>query len=179
MGASGWNYTTQYDPDPEVALHRLRERVFAAGDYLPPGGIMRFPRDLPPGTPLNFRLIMAVFRAIAAVSVAAHWIARGGRQPRTIDELLSMTGENGTHSILDITHTADIPEFGAAAPLSKYRHLKFFGTTTPTHAQVDAASTEPGEALDDGVRRWEAVYFVVHDELGTPVDYVFVGASGD
>ena len=179
MGASGWRYTTPYDPDPEVALDRLRERSFAAGDYLPPGGIMRFPRDLPPGTPLNFRLMMALFRAIAAVSMAAHWVARGGRQPRTIDELLSMTGENGTHSILDITHTADIPEFGAATPLSKHRHLKFFGTTTPTHAQVDAAATEPGEALDDGVRRWEAVYFVVHDEVGTPVDYVFVGASGD
>ena len=45
MGASGWNYTTPYDPDPEVALERLREEIFAAGDYLPPGGIMRFRND--------------------------------------------------------------------------------------------------------------------------------------
>ena len=124
-------YTTPYDPDPEVALHRLREQTFAAGDYLPPGGIMRFPRDLPPGSHLRFRLIMAVLQAIAAVSVVAHWVARGGPQPRTIDELLAMTGENGTHSILDITHTADIPEFGGDPWPLKHRHLKFVGTTTP------------------------------------------------
>jgi hypothetical protein len=68
-----------------------------------------------------------------------------------------MTGESGTHSILDITHTADIPEFGAAAPLSKHRLLKFFGTITPTRAQVDAAFAAPGEGPRDGIRRWEAV----------------------
>jgi hypothetical protein len=181
MGATGWQYTTPYDPDPEVALQRLREETFATGDYLPPGGIFRFPRtrDLPPGIPLKLRLIMAVFRALSALSVAAHWLARGGRQPGSIDELLVMTGENGTHSILDITHTADIPEFGAAIPLSKHRYMKFFGTMTPTRAHVDAALAEPGEGPGEGVRRWEAVYFIVHDEAGTPVDYVFLGASGD
>jgi hypothetical protein len=181
MGATGWNYTTPYDPDPEAALQRLREDTFAAGDYLPLGGILRFPRDrdLPPATPLKFRLVMAVFRAVSRISVAIHWFARGGRMPRTIDELLAMSGENGTHSILDITHTADIPEFGAATPLTRHRLLKFFGSLTPTRAQVDAASSGPNGRPDEGVRRWEAVYFVVHDETGIPLEYVFVGASGD
>jgi hypothetical protein len=181
MGASGWHYTTPYDADPEAALQRLREDTFAAGDYLPLGGIMRFPRDadLPRGTPLRFRFLMAAFRSIAAISVAIHWFARGGRMPGTIDELLAMSGENGTHSILDITHTADIPEFGAATPLTRHRLLKYFGTTTPTRAQVDAAYTGPEETPGEGVRRWEAVYFAVHDESGTPIEYVFVGASGD
>jgi hypothetical protein len=178
MGATGWTYTTPYETEPEVALERLREEIFAAGDYLPPGGIMRFPQ-LPPGTSLRIQIIMAALRAIAALSVAIHWIARGGRQPRSIDELLHMTGESGTHSILDITHIADIPEFCAATPLSKHRYLKFFGTTTPTRAQIDAASDAHGEQFDEGIRRWEAVYIVVHDESGSPVEYVFVGASGD
>jgi hypothetical protein len=178
MGATGWNYTTAYDPDPDVALERLRQEIFASGDYLQPGGIMRFPH-LPPGAPLPLQLMMAALRAIAALSVAAHWIARGGRQPRSIDELLEMTGESGTHSILDITHTADIPEFGAATPLSKHRYLKYFGTTTPTRAQINAASAVPGERFDERVRRWEAVYVIVHNESGSPVEYVFAGASGD
>ena len=178
MGASGWNYTTPYDPDPEVALERLREEIFAAGDYLPPGGIMKFPH-LPPGAPLGLQLLFATLRAIAAVSMAIHWIARGGRQPRSIDELLQMTGENGTHSILDITHISDIPEFCAATPLSKHRYLKFFGTTTPTRAQIEAANDVQGDRFDEGIRRWEAVYVVVHDESGSPIEYVFVGASGD
>jgi hypothetical protein len=181
MGATGWQYVTPYDPDPEAALQRLREEKFAAGDYLAPGGIARFPRwrDFPPGVPWKMRLGIAVFRAISALSVAAHWLARGGLQPRSIDELLVMTGESGTHSILDITHTADIPELGAAIPLSKHRYLKFFGTLTPTRARVDAALAVPGDGPSEGVRRWEAVYVIVHDEAGSPVDYVFLGASGD
>lgn len=181
MGASGWRYTTAYDPDPEVALHRLREDTFASGDYLPLGGIMRFPRDaqLPPGTLLRTRLLMAALRAVAAVSVAVHWFARGGRMPRSIDELLAMSRENGTHSILDIGRTADFPESGAATPMTRRRLLQNFGTTTPTRAQVDLAFDRSGATPGEHVRRWEAVYFVVYDEEGTPIEYEFVGASGD
>ncbi len=90
-----------------------------------------------------------------------------------------MAGESSTHSILGIKHTADIPELGAAVPLSKHRHLKLFGTTTPTRAQVEAALALPGGGLPNDIRRWEAVYFAVHDEAGTPVEHMFNGASGD
>jgi len=181
MGATGWQYTTPYDSDPEAALQQLREEVFAKGDYLPLGGILRFPREgaFPAGVPFPFRLIFSALRAIAALSVALHWLARGGRQPRTIEELLEMAAENGTHSILDITHTADIPEIFAAVPLSKHRRLKYFGTLTPTRAQAEAAFGLTAEGPDDGIRRWEAIYFTVHDEDGMPLEYVFVGASGD
>ena len=122
---------------------------------------------------------MAVLPAIAALSIAIHWIARGGRQPQSIDELLHMAAESGTHSILDISHTADVPEFGAAAPLSKHRYLKFFGTTMPTRAQIDAAHEVHGERFDEDIRRWEAVYVVVHDHSGSPIEYLFAGNSGD
>jgi hypothetical protein len=179
MGATGWHYTTQYDPDPEHALQRLREETFEAGDYLPPGGIMRLPFGLTLDLPLRVRLFLTVFRLISAISIAAHWLARGGRQPRSIDELLAMTGENGTHSILDITHTADIPELCAATPLSKQRLLKSFGTLTPTRAQADAIIHGGQPEIDESYRRWEAVYLVVYDDDGSPMDYLFIGASGD
>jgi hypothetical protein len=68
-------------------------------------------------------LLLFAARALSAVSVATRWLARGGRGPRTIDELLQDAAENGTHSILDIDHTADIPAFGCATPLSKQRLL--------------------------------------------------------
>jgi hypothetical protein len=178
MGASGWHYTTPYDPDPEAALQRLRAEVFESGDYLLPGEVLRVPGEVLAGLPLRFRLALALVRAIGAAVRAYHWVTRGGRRPRTIEELLEMAGESGTHSILDIAHTADIPEFGAATPLTKHRHLQLFGTTTPTRAQVEAAQAAPA-GPDEGIRRWEAVYFVVHDEAGSPLEYVFVGCSGD
>lgn len=177
MGASGWNYNTPYDPDPEVALQRLREETFAARDYLPPGGILRFPSGILSGLPWKLRLTILVVQTIGVAMATIHWIARGCRQPRSIDELLEWCAENGTHSILDITHTADIPEFGAATPLSKYRLLKYFGTMAPTRKQVDAATHEAD--IGENIRRWEAVYFAVYDEDGTPEEYVFIGSSGD
>src|SRR5262245_61470394 len=36
MGASSWHYFTAYHPDPATALRRLREEVFAAGQYEDP-----------------------------------------------------------------------------------------------------------------------------------------------
>src|SRR5262245_15426476 len=33
MGASSWHYFTPYDPDPEVALQRLRQLIFESGQY--------------------------------------------------------------------------------------------------------------------------------------------------
>ena len=87
--------------------------------------------------------------------------------------------DNGIPSILDITHTADIPKFCAAVPLSTHRLLKIFGTMTPSRAQVDAVLAAGGERPGDDVRRWEATYFIVHDESGAPTEYVVVGYSGD
>ncbi len=180
MGATGWTYTTPYDPDRELALQKLREQIFETCDYLKPGEILRIPKDrgLLPPMPVGFWLLLFAARAVSAVSVAARWLARGGRGPRTIEEVLQDAAENGTHSILDIDHTADIPEFGCATPLSKQRLLKCFGTTTPTSQQVAEARTLRHEVTED-VRRWEAVYLTVHDESGEPLEYMFIGASGD
>ena len=100
------------------------------------------------------------------------------RTPASIEQLLEANAESGTHSILDITHTAEFSELRAATPMTKRRLLKYFGTTVPTRSQA-TAFTRSDETPGEEVRRWQAVYFVVHDEAGMPMEYVFVGASGD
>jgi hypothetical protein len=177
MGATGWSYTTPYDSDADAALERLRDEVFVSGRYLRRGDIVRI-RDHPGfflSAPPALLFWLAMARTLGALIRLHYWLLRGGRGPWTIDELLEECGEDGTHSILDITHTADIPEFGAATPLTKMRLSRAFGTTTPTREQADHPSHDVGE----GVRRWEAVYFAVYDAEGTPVELRFFGSSGD
>jgi hypothetical protein len=180
MGATGWEYTTPYDPDPDIALQDLRDRVFETGDYLRPGEILRLPRhrDSRPPLPAWFWAFYYLARVISLFSFAASWLVRGGREPRTIEELLHDSGENGTHSILDIDHTADFPEFMAATPLTRCKLLDHFGTTTPTAKQFAEARDAFEEVMNE-IKRWEAVYFTLHDENGQPSEYVFIGVSGD
>lgn len=96
--------------------------------------------------------------------------------PASIDELLEQCAEAGTHSLLDIDHLSPTPEPGAATPLSEADLQTLFGTTTPTKAAVETAVT--AGTLHDHCARWQAVYCAVYAE-GTPVEYVFVGVSGD
>lgn len=178
MGASSWHYTTAYDPDAEHALQQLREQVFANGAYCRPG-------ELPPAMntaelrgllPWKIRVLLYGLRVYSAVAGAFRWMARGGRRPRSIEEVLEDTREDGTYSILDIAHTADRRTLGAAAPLSAAELRKHFGTLQPTleQAEAEAVAVDIAEELD----RWEAVYFVVYQN-GQPLKYVFVGCSGD
>jgi len=97
-----------------------------------------------------------------------------GHQPATIDELLEMVAEDGTHSILDIERTARRQEFGAAIPMPPARLREFFNTTQPTHDQVDQLWMDVAEELD----RWEAFYLTVYRD-GKPHEYAFIGCSGD
>ena len=47
-----------------------------------------------------------------------------------------------------------------------------------TAKQVAEGQERLLEATED-VRRWEAVYLTVYDEVGQPLEYMFIGASGD
>jgi hypothetical protein len=40
-GATGWQYSTPYDPEPEFPFQRTRNETFESRDYLPPAGIVR------------------------------------------------------------------------------------------------------------------------------------------
>lgn len=96
--------------------------------------------------------------------------------PATIDELIAQCAEAGTHSILDIQQISPTPQPGAATAFSDDQLQTLFGTTQPTRAMIQAA--EQTGKLHDHCERWHAVYLTVYEE-GQPVEYVFVGKSGD
>jgi hypothetical protein len=97
-----------------------------------------------------------------------------GQRPETIEELLEMVAEDGTHSVLDIEQTGPIRTFGVAAPMPARRINHFFGSDQPTHEQVEKNWGDASEELD----RWEAYYVTIYRE-GKPHEYAFIGCSGD
>ncbi len=96
--------------------------------------------------------------------------------PATIDELLAQCAEAGTHSILDIQQISPTPQSGAATALSDDQLQTLFGTTQPTRDMIQSA--EQSGKLHAHCERWRAVFLTVY-EAGQPVEYVFVGVSGD
>ena len=97
-----------------------------------------------------------------------------GHRPVSIEELLEMVAEDGTHSVLDIEQTGSRLGFGVAAPMSPRQVARFFGTEQPTHEQVEQ---NWGDA-SDGLDRWQAYYLTVYRD-GKPHEYAFIGCSGD
>jgi hypothetical protein len=97
-----------------------------------------------------------------------------GQRPETIEELLEMVAEDGTHSVLDIEQTGSSRTFGVAAPMPARRIGHFFGTEQPTH---DAVEQNWGDAAEE-LERWQAYYVTVYRD-GKPHEYAFIGCSGD
>jgi hypothetical protein len=162
MGATGWSYRTPYQPDIGAALAQLRAEVFARGEY-------HRPRETADGEPVGPRPLR-LFRPDAAAEPEEPG-------PASIEELLTASGESGTHSILDIVGLSDTIEFGAAAPVPDAVLLESFGTTRPTAEQA-ADYPPPLAGLIENLQRWQAVYFVVY-EAGRPHEIHFEGRSGD
>jgi hypothetical protein len=99
---------------------------------------------------------------------------RPGQRPETIEELLEMVAEDGTHSVLDIEQTGPTRGFGVAAPMPLSRIRQHFGTEEPTREQIEESWGDAAEGLD----RWQAYYVAVYRE-GKPHEYAFIGCSGD
>jgi hypothetical protein len=96
------------------------------------------------------------------------------KEPATIEELLMWNGEDGTHSMIDITGISSTPDFGKAAPLSSQQLVDLFGTEKPARNLVEQKVTEIMQLRE----RWQATYIIVHkDEL--PDQIFFTGYSGD
>jgi hypothetical protein len=172
VGASGWHYQVPYEPDIGAALERLRQQVFASGDYARPLELVGdFTREA----------MAADLREMAELSgepMEEASVARlaAGDAPGSIDEALSWAMESGTHSILDISGgVADEVGFGVMTPLSTRGYASVFGTDHPTDDAV-------AEALDrlDGLieERWQGLY-VIGYQGDTPSSITFVGVSGD
>jgi hypothetical protein len=99
---------------------------------------------------------------------------RPSRRPRSIEELLEWAAECGTHSVLDIEHVGPRPGFAVASPMTAASLRGVFGTTQPTHAQVEEHWADVAERLG----RWQARYLTVYLD-GQPHEYGFIGCSGD
>lgn len=99
--------------------------------------------------------------------------AAPGDRPGSIEELLATAAEDGTHSVLDIVRTGRLRGFGVATPLPARGGQRVFGTTRPSHEQVEASWLVVTERLD----RWQAHYLAVY-RGGEPVEYAFIGCSG-
>jgi hypothetical protein len=101
----------------------------------------------------------------------------GVAPPATIDELLVRAGENGTHSVLDITGVAGEPRRGHAAPLGLDEIRAAFGTERPSHRDAER-SLGALTAISRRRGRGAGTYVVLYDG-DVPGELLFFGYSGD
>lgn len=95
------------------------------------------------------------------------------RKPKSIPAALEAAGESGTRSILDIERVTSEPDYCRAAPVEERDLERYFGTTTPTVAQVRDC-----DEFWDELERGKARYVVTYDE-GRPKEIFFAGYSFD
>jgi hypothetical protein len=146
MGASPWFYFVPYTPDPTTALNALREREFQAGRYNPAEDFPQFP------------------------VVLSH---KPGCQHDSIDEAQEDADADGTRSILDISHIGNAPDYGVVVPMSDDDLMAAFGTTHPTHEQIE----ENDKFLED-IERGQGILITVYKD-GVPSELYFAGYSYD
>jgi hypothetical protein len=99
------------------------------------------------------------------------------RKPKTIEKLLESQAENGTHSILDIVSISSEPQFGAISPFPRRKLVEFFGSETPSHAEIEEAH-DSGSLEEYVSQRWQGVYIIAYGD-GSPSEIYFAGCSGD
>ncbi|HEU4882137.1 MAG TPA: hypothetical protein VFT45_07830 [Longimicrobium sp.] len=193
MGASAWVCFTAWTDDAEAALQRLRQETFLSGDYYGGSGALSGGEDnLSEDDREQVRKGMERLKNFLGFKpweltpweappgetiMGEEWKeGRGpsGSPPRGVDEAVARAGVEGTHSILDITHTTRFFQPRAAAPLPESLLLRHLGTQQPERAQVEDAFGDVAEELD----RWECVYLAVYRD-GAPHELAFIGVTGD
>jgi hypothetical protein len=191
MGASGWSYFVPYEADISAALQRLRNDVFARGDYATAEGTIasidwqaaakqnvewaRNP-DLPPQTRESYLAAASEYRK-------RHWAQMMEKKspprpkPCSIEELLNQEGAEGTHSILDIQCISPTNKFGAISPLPPDKLQQFFASGMPSHAEIQDVY-EFGSLEKYVSRRCRGIYIIAYRD-GKPDEIFFAGCSGD
>ena len=97
--------------------------------------------------------------------------------PASMEELIELNGEAGTHSIIDMDGgLGATPEFAAVALLTPEQLQRMFDTEYPDHALVENR-LESGE-LYSFCRNWEGVCILVYTN-NVPTEICFLGCSGD
>jgi hypothetical protein len=185
MGASTWVCFTPWTDDAEAALQRLRRETFAAGDYHqgPDVSLRTLMDRMTDAQRAQFEEKMRPMREFLGLQPweRSPWdespgeaVPGGGPPPRTVDEAVARAGDEGTHSILDITRTADFFAARAAAPLPDIALRRNLGTMRPDRARVEDRYAQVAGELD----RWECVYLTVYRD-GEPHELAFIGLTGD
>lgn len=200
MGATGWSYFVPYEADIATALQRLRAEVFKRGDYifghgLPPEEYKKTMEDFrphfesmiqlslkraeDPNLPEHFR---AAHREMAEfykkeLKISTLNLHQPKKRPKTIEELLKLQAENGTHSILDMVGIASKAKFSAISPFPRSKLKEFFGSETPSHAEIEEAF-ELGSLEKFVSSRWQGIYIIAYRD-GSPDELFFAGCSGD
>jgi hypothetical protein len=108
-------------------------------------------------------------------------------KPKTLAELRKLSGEDGTHSILDMNRVIPPPKrpgeiqssfdeqrFGSVSELHATDLTEFFGTTKPTRAQVEDRLDEITSWRNRNVGSLVVIY-----KDGKPDELLFTGFSGD
>jgi hypothetical protein len=152
MGASSWQYYVPFQEDLDTALHHLKERVLADGNYY---------------WPLE--------------GDSCPWPDLRSPRPQTLEELDALLAENdwlqsqGTHSILDMERVIDADEDveqRTVEPVPADDVQELTGRDMLTRADVHLI----GRLAD---KRWFGRCVALHDEEGEPSEIYFWGFSGD
>jgi hypothetical protein len=164
MGASQWAYAVPYQPDIETTLQDLRQKIFRSGNYYTRAAFTQRLLNEVPNLPMGVRLREQLS------------LRRLRRQPapQSIEALIQMNGEEGTHSILDIQAVSATAQFGTVSPLTDQQLLTIFSTTTPTREMV----TDKLDQCCELRRRWEGLYIITYQDE-RPSEICFAGFSGD
>jgi len=184
MGASEWSRKVPYQADLVAALRQAREQAYQDGDFyrVEPDARAR-------------QMSEAEYVAAEVAAMRASWIEAFGEEDdgdpddemardawhaaqivvSDPDSLLASQPFSGTHSVIDMTGVADLPEGGKVAPLPGDELDRWFGTRRPKAAAVE-------RALDEGLsgfERWQGAYVVAYDDGDQPDLIYFFGWSGD
>lgn len=174
MGASGWYYTVDYQPDVEAALQELRQQVYDRGEYYKVSAAYN----------ADLNMTEEEFRAQLDPSddsgrneaVLQDWLMRK-RAPVPVDPdtLLASQPHSGTHSIIDMGDgVSDTPDFATVSPMTDEELRETFGSTTPLSSEVQEWMKAGGGRPE----RWVGTYVISYHD-GRPDHIHFCGYSGD
>lgn len=106
-----------------------------------------------------------------------YYRARPDVDPASIEQLLELNDESGSHSVLDVFSVAARPQLGAVAPLPSEELVELFGTDHPTLAHIER-NRDALTRVMLARGRWSGSYVVIYSD-DAPAEILFFGQSGD
>jgi len=172
VGASAWSYFIPYNENVQEALIALRQKVFEEKKYYRPDNS---------NLPATFEEWVTLHKLQIPPDKVKKWEddfyeskRKAAIDPATIEELLELNQESGTHSIIDIFEISPATDDQHSGTLSQEDIFRLLGTVQPDRKMVETKAEE----LLDFRGRWFCTYLVVYKN-GRPDELFFTGFSGD